>query len=156
MYFGNVLEHKCFPKKGVIYTNQKNFCYLVRDRFLSEKLQYYIHNQNYTLLFKCSIVFHHKSNSFTYLHRSKNIFFSKLEVKYLQRKKPHQWCSCSTSKAGRWEVPSSIPGRSRRINRSKFSVVFSETRINTGWSLLERPLPRRVLPLQAQVPQADN
>ena len=37
-----------------------------------------------------------------------------------------------TLKTGRREVPDSIPGRACRPNRSEFSVVFSETRVNTG------------------------
>ena len=49
--------------------------------------------------------------------------------------RPHQWPSSS----GRQEVPGSIPGRPCRPNRSEFSVVFSETRVNTGQDPLERP-----------------
>ena len=56
-------------------------------------------------------------------------------------------------KIGRREVPGSIPGCACRPSRAEFSVVFSETRLNTGWDPLERP-PQRTLPLQ--VPQADN
>ena len=39
--------------------------------------------------------------------------------------------SCA-QKTGRREVPGSIPGRACRPSRSKFSVVFSETRVNAG------------------------
>ena len=53
---------------------------------------------------------------------------------------------------GRREVPGSIPGRACR---SEFSVVFSETRVNTGYDSLER-LPSMVLPPQALVPRAIN
>ena len=35
-------------------------------------------------------------------------------------------------KTGRRQVPGSSPGRARRSNRSEFSVVFFETRVNTG------------------------
>ena len=42
-----------------------------------------------------------------------------------------------------------------RPSRSEFSVVFTETRVNTGYDPLERP-PRKTLPLQTQVPQGDN
>ena len=35
-------------------------------------------------------------------------------------------------KTGRREVQSSNPGRACRRSRSEFSVVFSETRVNTG------------------------
>ena len=57
-----------------------------------------------------------------------------------------------TLKAGRREVPGSIPGRVCRPSRSEFSVVFSETRRNTGQDLLERS-PRRARLLHAQVPK---
>ena len=46
--------------------------------------------------------------------------------------------SCPTSgtvvtlKTGRREMPGSNPGRACRPNRSEFSVVFSETRVNAG------------------------
>ena len=33
---------------------------------------------------------------------------------------------------GRREVPGSIPDRASRPSRSEFSMVFSETRLNTG------------------------
>ena len=45
---------------------------------------------------------------------------------------PHQWPSDSALKPGRREVPASIPGRACRPRCSEFSVVFSETRVNTG------------------------
>ena len=35
-------------------------------------------------------------------------------------------------KTGRLEVPGSIPGRACRLSPSEFSVVFPETRLNTG------------------------
>ena len=37
-----------------------------------------------------------------------------------------------TLKTGRWEVSGSDPGRTCQPRRSEFSVVFSETRLNTG------------------------
>ena len=37
-----------------------------------------------------------------------------------------------TLETGRREVPGSNPGRACRPSRSEFSVVFSETRVNTG------------------------
>ena len=37
-----------------------------------------------------------------------------------------------TLKTGRREVPGSVPGHACRPSRSEFSVVFSETRVNTG------------------------
>ena len=40
--------------------------------------------------------------------------------------------SAVTLKTGRREVPGSNPGRACRPSRSEFSVVFSETRVNTG------------------------
>ena len=49
-----------------------------------------------------------------------------------------------TLKTGRREVPGSNPGRAGRPSRSEFSVVFSETRVNTGWDPLERPLRRTI------------
>ena len=45
--------------------------------------------------------------------------------------KPHQWQSGSALKAGRLEVPGSIPGRACRPSRSEFSVVFPEACVNT-------------------------
>ena len=42
---------------------------------------------------------------------------------------PHQWL---LSKAGRWKEPGSFLGRACRPSRSEFSVVFSETLVNTG------------------------
>ena len=36
------------------------------------------------------------------------------------------------------EVPGSIPGYACRPNRSEFSMIFSETRVNTGWNPIER------------------
>ena len=41
----------------------------------------------------------------------------------------HQWLR---SKTDRREVPGSFLGRACRPSRSEFSVVFSETRVNTG------------------------
>ena len=55
-----------------------------------------------------------------------------------------------TLKTGRRELPGSNPDRACRPRRSEFSVVFSETRVNTGQDPLERP-PRRALHLYAQV-----
>ena len=43
-----------------------------------------------------------------------------------------QKLSISALKVGRREVPGSIFGRACRPIRSEFSVVFSETRVNTG------------------------
>ena len=45
---------------------------------------------------------------------------------------PHQWRSGSMLKAGRQEMQCSIPGRFCQPSRSEFSVVFSNTRVNTG------------------------
>ena len=60
---------------------------------------------------------------------------------------PHQWPSCSALKAGRREVPGSIPSRACLPSRSEFSVV-SETPVNTNYNPLER-LPRRAyLPIR--------
>ena len=42
---------------------------------------------------------------------------------------PYQWLR---SKASRREVPGSFLGHACRPSRSEFSVVFSETRVNTG------------------------
>ena len=43
------------------------------------------------------------------------------------------------ARTGGREVPASI--RAGRASRSVFSVVFSETCLNTGWDLLESPGP---------------
>ena len=45
----------------------------------------------------------------------------------------------SALKIGRRELPSSIPGHACRLSRSEFSVVFSETRVNTGQDPPVRP-----------------
>ena len=60
-----------------------------------------------------------------------------------------------TLKTGRGKVPGSNPSCACRPSHSDFSMVFFETRVNTGQDPLERP-PRRALHLQSQVPQADN
>ena len=48
-------------------------------------------------------------------------------------------------KTGRREVPGSNPGRTCQPSRSEFSVVFSETLVNTGSYPVER-LTRRARP----------
>ena len=60
-----------------------------------------------------------------------------------------------TLQTGRRKVPGSNPSRACRPSRSEFSMVFSETRVNTGLDCLEKP-SRRAFHLQSQVPQADN
>ena len=52
-----------------------------------------------------------------------------------------------TLKTGRREVPGSNLGRGCRPSRSEFSVVFSETRVNTGYDPLERLLMDDTLPV---------
>ena len=42
-----------------------------------------------------------------------------------------QWRSGSALETGRRKLLRSIPGRACRTSRSEFSVVFSETRVNT-------------------------
>ena len=44
----------------------------------------------------------------------------------------HQWPNGSALKTGRREELGKIPGRACRTSRSEFSVVFSETLVNTG------------------------
>ena len=53
--------------------------------------------------------------------------------------RPHQWRRGSALKAGKRVVTGSIPGHACRPSHSKFSVVFSETRVITGKDPLERP-----------------
>ena len=60
-----------------------------------------------------------------------------------------------TLKTGRREVPGSNPGRACRSSRSEFLVVFSETRVNTGYGLLERSLGGSST-LQAQIPRTEH
>ena len=55
-----------------------------------------------------------------------------------QKRQPHQWLSGSVLKIGRQELPGSILACACRSNRSEFSLVFSETRINMSQSSLER------------------
>ena len=58
----------------------------------------------------------------------------------------YQWPSNSALKAGRWEVPGSIAGSACRPSLSEFSVVFSESHINTaeGIPLSLRPLVQAI------------
>ena len=63
----------------------------------------------------------------------------------------HQQRSGSDLETGGREVPCSIAGPACRPSRSEFSVVFSETRVNTGQDHLERS-PWRALRLQSKVP----
>ena len=63
---------------------------------------------------------------------------------------PTSGCVVLLSKTGRREVPGSIPDRACRPSHSEFSVVFSETRVNTGQDPLKRP-PRRAFHLYLQV-----
>ena len=60
--------------------------------------------------------------------------------------RPHQRQSGFTLKTGRQELPGSLPGRACRPSRSEFSVVFSETRVNTRNDPLKRPLRRALHP----------
>ena len=46
--------------------------------------------------------------------------------------RPHQWRSANAQNWKTWEVPGSNPGCACRPSLSEFSVVFSETRVNTG------------------------
>ena len=48
-------------------------------------------------------------------------------------------------KTGRRKVPGSNPGHACRPSHLEFSVVFSETRVNTGEDPSQRP-PRRHIP----------
>ena len=62
---------------------------------------------------------------------------------------PHQWPSDFALKTDRWELVGSIPGCGCRLSRLEFYFVLSETQVNTGKNLLEKP-PRRTLPLQTR------
>ena len=55
---------------------------------------------------------------------------SRLQV--LRAELPRHWWSSSVLKTGMLEVPGSIPGSAFLSSRLKFSVVFSEIRVNTG------------------------
>ena len=52
--------------------------------------------------------------------------------------RPHQWLSGSALKTGRQQVPGSIPGSACRPSSSEFSMILSETPVNTGYDPLER------------------
>ena len=52
----------------------------------------------------------------------------------------HQWLGGSTLKIGKREVPGSILGRACQPSRSEFFVVFSETRVNTSYTLKNQRL----------------
>ena len=64
--------------------------------------------------------------------------WGKVRLLHLQHSGGKSWFIRPTSgtavtlKTGRREVPGSNPGRGCRPSRSEFSVVFSETRVNTG------------------------
>ena len=60
----------------------------------------------------------------------KHLFHNKKEMKSLTSRPTSG--EAVTLKTGRREVPGSNPGRACRPSRSEFSVVFSETRVNTG------------------------
>ena len=66
------------------------------------------------------------------------IFSQQHEAKFLVVQL-HQWPSSFAFKASKWEVLDSILGRACRPSCSEFSVVFSETRVNTGQDPLKRP-----------------
>ena len=72
----------------------------------------------------------------------------KISLTFFHYVTPHHLRSGSALKTDRGEVPGSIPDRACRLSRSEFSVIFSETRVNTGQDPLER-LQRRALSLQA-------
>ena len=60
---------------------------------------------------------------------------------------PTNGCLVLRSKTGRCEEPGSLPGHACRPSRSEFSVVPSETRVNTGYDPLERPLTEGIPPI---------
>ena len=67
----------------------------------------------------------------------------------------HQWSSDSALKTGRRKQPGSIPGHACRPSCLEFSMVFTETRINTGWNPLEKPPTESILPT-SQAPRVVN
>ena len=60
----------------------------------------------------------------------KQIVQCPLEILLFQLDSLHQWQNGNAQY--RRLVPGSNPGRACRPSRSEFSVVFSETRVNTG------------------------
>ena len=68
---------------------------------------------------------------------------------------PQQWLHNPALKIGTREVPGSIPGRAYRPSRSEFSVVFTETRVNTGNNSLKR-FPTKGIPPIDLGPSLDN
>ena len=68
---------------------------------------------------------------------------------------PHQWPIRSALKTSRRQVPGSIRSLACRPSLSLFSVVFSETPVNTGKDPLKET-PRNAFPPRAQVPHAGN
>ena len=62
----------------------------------------------------------------------------------------HQWRSGSAFKTGRREMTGYIPGRACRPIRSKFSMIFSEIRVNTGQYLSFQNLATKSQLLSAQ------
>ena len=64
---------------------------------------------------------------------------------------PHRWRNGSVLKTGRCKVLGSISSRAFRPSLSEFSVVFSETRVNTGYYALETPPPRGPGPTSGQL-----
>ena len=67
---------------------------------------------------------------------------------------PTSGSAVTLKKTGRREMPVSNPGRACRPSRSEFSVVFSETPVNTGCDPFERPTyrPRSFLRQSALTP----
>ena len=67
-----------------------------------------------------------------FLNCIKNMY--SLKINYLNKpyQRSYQWLNGSVFKTSKQKVPGSIPGRACRISRSELSVVFSETRVNTG------------------------
>ena len=61
-----------------------------------------------------------------------NLIMKKYADTILARLSHQSLFTAVTLKTGRWEVPSSNPGRACRPSRSEFSVVFLETRENTS------------------------
>ena len=84
------------------------------------------------ILVSCSFMI--KDKDLKKKKRSKNSFvdFNIVFKDYIPSNKGPTSGRVVTLETGRWEVPGSNPGRACRPSRSEFSVVFSETRENTG------------------------
>ena len=109
-------------------------------------------------LFSLSFTFSKQLHDFMFLNYTSSVIKYATQVYAIQvlfSFLSHQWPRCSALKSGRREVPGSVLDRACRPCRSEFSMVFSETRVNTSQNPLEKPTWRSLF-RQVGVPRAGN